>query len=164
MGRFLIAVFFASVVSSPGVVTSQAGGKPGAIPPPELVGRWQGQGRIVNNWTSVQSLPVNLAILPDGTVTGQIGIANVAGGSFEEYSRKKPPYVLTVNLDGALLEDGVIRRSFRLNLQPEGERLVGGGASDGSKLFPGASRESMRRSMRLQVTSVSLVKSSAQVP
>ena len=163
MGRILIAIFFAGVVSAPAVVTSQAGGKPGTIPPPELVGRWQGQGRILSNWTSIQSLPVDLAILPDGTVRGQIGIAAVAGGSFEEYApkQKKPPYVLTVNLDGALLEDGVIRRSFRLNLQPEGERLTGTGASDGSKPFPGASRESMRRAMKLQVTSISLAKSNA---
>jgi hypothetical protein len=164
MGRILLALFFSSIVPSSAVVDSLTGGKPNPIPPPELVGRWQGQGRILSNWTSIQSLPVDLAILPDGTVRGQIGIAAVAGGSFEEYApqqKKKPPYVLTVNLDGALLEDGVIRRSFRLNLQPEGTRLAGSGASDGSKLFPGASRESMRRAMKLQVTSISLAKSNA---
>jgi hypothetical protein len=159
----LLALVF--VVSSRAVVTARAGGKPGVIPPPELVGRWQGQGRIVNKWTSGQSLPMNLAILPDGTVAGQIGLATVAGGSFEEYSKKKkPPYVLTVNLDGPLLGDGLMRRSFRLSLRPEGERLTGFGASDGSKMFPGATRESMRRSMRLQVTSVSLTKGNTLVP
>jgi hypothetical protein len=108
---------------------------------------------------------VNLAILPDGTVAGQIGIAGIAGGSFEEYSKKnKPPYVLTVNLDGPLLEDGVMRRTFRLSLRPEGARLTGFGASDGSKLVPGASREAMRRSMRLRVTSVSLSKGNTLAP
>jgi hypothetical protein len=162
LAALLLALVF--VVSSRAVVNARAGGKPGVIPPPELVGRWEGQGRIVNNWTSVQSLPVNLAILPDGTVAGQIGLASIAGGSFEEYSKKKPPYVLTVNLAGALLEDGVMRRSFRLSLRPEGERLTGFGASDGWKMFPGASRESMRRSMRLQVISVSLTKGATLAP
>ena len=159
----LLALVF--VVSSRAVVTARAGGKPGTIPPPELVGRWQGQGRIVNNWTSVQSLSVSLAILPDGTVAGNIGLASIAGGTFQEYSKKKkPPYVLTVNLGGALLEDGVMRRSFQLSLKPEGERLTGFGASDGRKMLPGASRESMRRSMRLQVTSVSLTKGNTLAP
>jgi hypothetical protein len=162
-GLWRLPVVAALLLTLVSAVYSQGGERPGTIPPPELVGRWQGQGRILNNWTSSQSLPVSLAILPDGTVTGHLGIAAVAGGSFEEFGqKKKPPFVLTVNLEGALLEDGIIRRSFRLSLRPAGGRLTGFGASDGSKMFPGASRESMRRSMRLQVTSISLTKSATR--
>ena len=153
-------------LASPGAaVQDRAGAKRTTIPPPDLVGVWQGQGRVVNGWTSIQRLPLSLTILEDGTVTGRIGIASVAGGSFTQIAKKKnSAYVLSVNLDGALTEDGVIRRTFRLSLRPEGDRLSGSGASDGSKLFPGASRETMRRSMRLQVTSVSLTKRAAQEP
>lgn len=161
----LAALALVLVATSPAVVTARAGGKPVTIPPPELVGRWQGQGRVVDNWTSVQSVPMNLAILPDGTVAGQIGLASIAGGSFAEYSKKKkPPYVLTLNLDGPLLEDGLMRRSFQFSLRPEGARLAGSGTSDGWKSFPGVSREHGRHSMRLRVTAVSLAKANTFVP
>ncbi len=33
-----------------------------ALPPPELVGRWRGQGRIVSDWTSVQIQPLDIGI------------------------------------------------------------------------------------------------------
>lgn len=164
-GRRSLSVAVALLLALVFIVLARAGEKPGTIPPPELVGQWQGQGRVAVPWTTVQSMPVNLTIRQDGTVTGQVGIANVAGGGFAEYSKKKKsPYVLTVNLEGALLEDGIIRRSFRLNLRPEGARLTGSGASDGVKTYPrGAIREYVRRFGRVEVISISLSKRAAHV-
>lgn len=145
-------------------VTLQARERATTIPPSEMVGLWHGQGRISSNWTSDQSLPVNLVILPNGTMTGMIGLATVAGGRFEHFSNKqKRPYILTVNLTGVLLEDGVVRRSFRLSLRREGERLTGSGESDGSRLHMDSGRDTMRRSGRLQVSDVSLAHSADEV-
>lgn len=138
-------------------VALQARDRPTTMPPSAMVGRWQGQGRIDSKWTSDQSLSVNLVILPDGSMAGTIGLATFAGGRFEHYSnQRKRPYVLTVNLTGPLLQDGVMRRSFRFNLRLVGERLVGSGESDGSRLHIDSGRDIMRRSGRLQVSDVSL--------
>ena len=87
-----------------------------SIPPPELVGHWRGQGRIASDWTSVQVLPVDIGIMPDGTVAGTIGYAEIAGGVYLEpkkQSSKKPGFTLSVNLDGQLLGDGVMRRAMQ---------------------------------------------------
>jgi len=91
-----------------------------SMPPPELVGHWRGQGRIVNDWTSVQTLPVDIGIMPDGTIAGTIGYAEIAGGVYLEpkkRSARKPGFTLSVNLDGQLLGDGVMRRAMQLYLR-----------------------------------------------
>ena len=108
---------------------ASAGEKSGtSLPPPELVGHWRGQGRIVNDWTSVQTLPVDIGIMPDGTVAGTIGYAEIAGGVYLEpkkQSAKMPGFTLSVNLDGQLLGDGVMRRAMQLYLSPANGRLTG---------------------------------------
>ena len=131
-----------------------------ALPPPELTGRWRGQGRIVSDWTSVQSLEIDVGILPDGTVVGRIGHAQIAGGFYEESNKKRTKrrgFALAVNLDGELLGDGVMRRGFRLELSSVNGRLICAGASNGERMMMGAWRDAKRRCKALQVRSVSLI-------
>ena len=147
---------------------ASAGERPGsAVPPPELVGHWRGQGRISNDWTSVQILPVDIGILPDGSIAGTIGHAEIAGGMYQEpkkRSPKKPEFTLSVNLDGELLGDGIMRSAFQLFLSSANGRLTGSGASEGGRIWPGSWRQTKRRSMRLQVRSVSLSRVAARSP
>jgi len=138
-----------------------------ALPGPELVGRWRGQGRIVSNWTSVQILPLDIGILPDGSLIGMVGHAEIAGGIYQEprkRSPKKPQFLLSVNLDGELLGDGVMRRALQLSLSSTNGRLSGTGASDGAWMWPGAWRADKRRSKPLQVRFVSLERVTARSP
>ncbi|MGD0000091.1 MAG: hypothetical protein ABSE21_08330 [Bryobacteraceae bacterium] len=145
-----------------------AGEKSGSsLPPPELVGHWRGQGRIVNDWTSVQMLPVDIGIMPDGTIAGTIGYAEIAGGVYLEpkkQSARKPGFTLSVNLDGQLLGDGVMRRAMQLYLTPANGRLTGSGASEGGMQWPGSWRQTKRRTGRLQVRAVSLARVDARSP
>jgi len=148
---------------------ASAGEQPGSsLPPPELVGHWRGQGRIVNDWTAVQILPVDIGIMPDGSIAGTIGYAEIAGGAYQEPKKqtaKKPGFTLSVNLDGQLLGDGVMRREMQLYLSPTNGRLTGSGASEGGGMaWPGTFRQSKRRSMRLQVRAVCLARVTARSP
>lgn len=139
-----------------------------SVPPQELVGHWRGQGRIVNDWTSVQILPVDIGIMPDGTIAGTIGYAEIAGGAYQQpkkQSSKKRGFTISVNLDGQLLGDGVMRRAMQLNLSATNGRLTGSGASEGSgRAWPGTWRQTKRSNMRLQVRSVSLARVTARSP
>jgi hypothetical protein len=145
---------------------ASAGDKPGAsVPPPELVGHWRGQGRIANDWTSVQMLPLDIGIMPDGTIAGTIGYAEIAGGTYQEppkQSSQKSGF--SVNLDGQLLGDGVMRRAMQLYLSPTNGRLTGSGASEGGMQWPGSWRQTKRRTGRLQVRAVSLARVTARSP
>ena len=142
--------------------------KPGSsVPPLGLVGHWRGQARIANDWTSVQMLPVDIGIMPDGTIAGTIGYAEIAGGVYQEpkkQSSRKPGFTLSVNLDGQLLGDGVIRRAMQLYLSPANGRLTGSGASDGGMQWPGSWRQTKRRTARLQVRALSLARMDARSP
>jgi hypothetical protein len=142
--------------------------QPGSsLPPPDLVGHWRGQGRIVNDWTSVQILPVDIGIMPDGTIAGTIGYAEIAGGVYLEPKKQstgKLGFTLSVNLDGQLLGDGVMRRAMQLFLSPAHGRLTGSGASEGGMQWPGSWRQTKRRTGRLQVRAVSLVRVDARSP
>lgn len=161
----LIAAAWIWVLNLAGAMAAEKTVSP--VPPPELVGRWRGQGRIVSDWTSVQILPLDIGILPDGTVIGIVGHAEIAGGIYEEpkkRSPKKPQFILSVNLDGELLGDGVMRRAFLLSLNSTNGRLTGTAASDGVWLWPGAWRADKRRSKPLQVRSVSLSRVAARSP
>ena len=153
----LIVTGAASAVEQPG----------SPLPPPDLVGHWRGQGRIVNDWTSVQMLPLDIGIMPDGTVAGTIGYAEIAGGVYLEpkkQSARNPGFTLSVNLDGQLLGDGVMRRAMQLYLSPVNGRLTGSGASEGGMQWPGSWRQTMRRTGRLQVRAVSLARVDARSP
>ena len=142
-----------------------AGSSNAAVPPNELVGRWRGSGHIVANWTSQHDLPVDVTIASDGSVTGSIGDAAIASGRFVENrglltSRfVHSDYSLVLELSGVILKgDGIVRKRYRLNVSFHDPVLAGFGASEGSKSWPGASRESMARSMMLQVRDLVLKK------
>jgi len=138
-----------------------------AVPPAELVGHWRGEGRIASDWTSVRLLPIDIGILPDGTIAGMIGDAEIAGGTYEvpkRQSSKGAAFLLSVNLSGELLGDGVIRCAFELLLSSANGRLVGTGASDGGRVWPGSWRQTRRHSARLEVRSISLSRVAARSP
>ena len=138
-----------------------------ALPPADLVGHWRGEGRIASDWTSVQLLPVDIGILPDGAIAGRIGDAEIADGTYAvttKHSSKSASFTLSVNLNGELLRDGVIRKAFELQLSSSNGRLVGSGTSDGGRVWPGSWRETRRHSARLEVRSVSLSRVAARSP
>ncbi len=95
------------------------------------------------------------------------GHAEIAGGIYQEpmkRSPKKPQFLLSVNLDGELLGDGVMRRGLQLALSSANGRLNGTGASDGAWMWLGAWRADKRRSKPLQVRFVSLERVTARSP
>lgn len=94
-----------------------------------VVGHFIGQGHIVANWTSRADLPIDLRISPEGAVSGTIGDAEIAEGRI---TRNRWPstmfvhsdYTITASLRGPLLrEDGVVRKEFRLHVNPDGSGL-----------------------------------------
>ena len=135
------------------------------VPPGEIVGHWQGHGRIANKWTNVQQLPMDFAILPDGRVVGMIGDAQVRGGLvMEKQAKRGPEYHLLVDLEGPLLDDGLMRRSLDLVFSASSGRLTGTGTTDGGKPIPifGSSRDVSRESKRLELDHVLLVRGAAR--
>jgi hypothetical protein len=116
-----------------------------------VAGHWRGQGQIVNNWTTRHELAVDLLVTPEGVVSGTIGDAQIASGRVES------GFVVKVRLQGPLLrDDGVVRKEFQLHLIPSTATLIGFGASDGNKSWPGASRASRLRTTKVQVTKLVL--------
>jgi hypothetical protein len=155
------------MLSLAGVASAAHKPVPSVLPPPQLIGRWRGEGRIVSDWTSVQILPLDIGILPDGSIVGTVGHADIAGGIYQEprtRSPKKPQFMLAVNLDGELLGDGVMRRALELSLNSINGRLSGTAASDGGRVWPGAWRADKRRSKPLQVRSISLSRVTTRSP
>jgi hypothetical protein len=135
-----------------------------------LIGRWAGETNIVVNWTQARTLPVQLDIQSDGSVSGKVGDAQLKEGilgnthpfglvfGVPEGPRGKPPgslaaddhFQVTAKLDGPLIAAEQVRRggvivAFSL---AQDQTLRGGLTSTGSE-FGG--KDSMKLSGRTMV-------------
>jgi hypothetical protein len=126
----------------------------GAVTPPaEYAGHWTGQTRIIVTFVENKTLALDLAIAPDGTVTGQVGDARVRRGLFREHTLLEKAfgnrgYVLWVELDGDLVAAERLHRDGAwVIVRTEGGRLVGGLNSFGDKGLPGQHEYNRRHMM-----------------
>lgn len=86
--------------------------------PPGTVGRWEGDARIVVNWTKQRTLHVALTVAPDGTVTGTVGDAVLRNGRLKANRgpigrtlNLKTDYIITGDLEGPVIKAEDIVRS-----------------------------------------------------
>lgn len=79
-----------------------------------MAGRWSGTAKIVVNWTTRQTLAVDVTIARDGTVTGTVGDAKLMDAKLVK-NRKLfglgADYVIVGKLDGDIIAAEKIRRS-----------------------------------------------------
>ena len=101
--------------------------------PPDMVGDWQGEAKIIVVWVDQEMLPVALTIHEDGTVDGSVGDATLVEGSI----RSNPvgsEYIVVADLEGAIVAaEDVTRDGVKIPVDFDGERFVGGVASTGTK-------------------------------
>lgn len=131
-------------------------------PAAQLAGKWTGEAKFINNFTSARQLPVDLQILSNGTVSGTVGTARIVDGRVYQRPwwqfRAFNHYELRIDfkLSGALTTDGLARRSGSIALLRNGDQLDGWFFTDGSHGFPWQSREKLRSTMQLQARGLSL--------
>lgn len=137
---------------------------PSSLPSQELVGYWQGFGRIDCDWTSKYSLRLDFTVTKDGSVQGTLGDAKIVGARWQKSDRSALPASreVVLSLEGALIAaDNVVRKEFRLFLEMNDElkvRLEGDGVSAGEKVADDASKEEKRAKAPLPIIQISLMK------
>jgi hypothetical protein len=103
-------------------------------PPPELVGHWRGEARIIVTWCEQDTLAVDLTIETDGSVQGRVGDATLAEGRLEANRgtigrslNLKTDYIVSARLVGAIVAaEGIAREQVLIPVNHQSGRLVGG--------------------------------------
>ncbi|MFZ5787071.1 MAG: hypothetical protein ACOY3Y_11575 [Acidobacteriota bacterium] len=114
----------------------------GAIAPPsEMVGAWKGTAEVACSWCTTRELAVTLTIGADGTVTGRIGDATLAGGRLARNT--SPPakrmgaptrYVVRATMTGPIVaSEGISRESISIFVDVSGGALIGGFRTSGQE-------------------------------
>ncbi len=124
--------------------------------PPEAVGRWAGDCRIVVNWTTQRTLRVALTVAPDGTVTGTIGDAVLRHGRLKanrgpigRMLNLKTDYIITGDLDGPVIKaEDIVRSGVTLPFNLTEGRLDGAVHTSGWK-FGGKEKMMLTAWMKL---------------
>jgi hypothetical protein len=126
---------------------------------PEMVGRWDGNAKIVVSWCQQRVLPVSITLHANGSVTGRVGDAELTNGRFARnrgwLGRKldvATDYIVKGDLKGAVVAAEEISRggvTMPLNFADGG--FTGGVHTTGSK-FGG------KDSMILSASTLKLVK------
>jgi hypothetical protein len=120
-------------------VAAQVWAASAVFPPPEMIGEWQGDGKIVVTWCKQDRLAIRLYIRADGKVSGMVGDAIITDGSVRKNNwfldwMGNPEYVIEARLDGPIVEaEGIRRESIELLLDIDGHELLGGFHTNGSK-------------------------------
>ena len=88
------------------------------FPPPEMIGEWQGDGKVVVTWCRQGRIAIHLYIRADGKVSGIVGDALITDGFVRKNNwfldwLGNPEYVIEARLDGAIVEAENIRRTWR---------------------------------------------------
>ena len=128
---------------------------PAPFPPPEMIGEWQGDGKVIVTWCKQGRLAIHLYIRADGKVSGMVGDALITDGFVRKNNwfldwMGNPEYVIEARLDGPIVEAENIRReSIELLLDIDGHELQGGFHTSGSKTGG-------KESMIMTVTSIRL--------
>ncbi len=89
----------------------------GQVPNAGMIGTWGGDGQVVVNWTEQPSIRVRLIILPDGSVSGQIGDARLVNaristnrGGVGRFLHIKTDYIVSGRLVGPVIAAEHIQR------------------------------------------------------
>jgi hypothetical protein len=142
--RKLPSIFGAMIVSL--LITSNSCAADQVVTP-NMVGHWEGNGRIIVTWCRQTSLPVTLNVAANGTVTGKIGDANLANGHLKRnrgwVGRKlnfKTDYIITGNLTGPIVAaENIVRSGVKMPLNFSSGNFNGGIHTSGFK-FGGKER------------------------
>ena len=127
---------------------------------PEMVGRWEGDGKIIVTWCQQTNLRVTLDVKADGTVTGKVGDATLTEGRFRRnrgwLGRKlniKTDYIITGRLEGPIVSaEGVTRSGVNIPINYSTGTFTGALHTTGSK-FGGKTRMILTARLNLSSTS-----------
>ena len=99
----LVALAVASILAVPAIGASQ-------VATPMMVGRWEGEGNIVVDWTKQRTLAVNIVIFADDKVTGTVGDATLVNGRLlrnrgwlSAMMHWKTDYIIEATLEGPII-------------------------------------------------------------
>ncbi|MFG0318409.1 MAG: hypothetical protein ACF8XB_14140 [Planctomycetota bacterium JB042] len=114
------------------------------VPPPELVGAWAGDARVIVEFCEADTIPIRLDIRADGTVTGSVGDAALVDAAYHEnrgaLGRKlkvATDHIVSGKLDGPLIAaENVTRRAIDIPFDLKFGRLDGGFHSSGAHVGP----------------------------
>ena len=110
-----------------------------SFPPAKIIGHWTGKGKIIVSWCRQDSLPVDMEIHKDGTVSGTIGDAPIRKGQFRLNSGflrflGNSTYLVEADLEGALVAgENISRNHITLFLDFKNGLLSGGFHSSGQE-------------------------------
>ena len=112
---------------------------PGQVVIPVMVGRWEGDGQMVVNWTRQRTLGVKIEIFANDSVAGTVGDARLANGQFLKSPGSQPgalrwntDYVIEANLEGPIIRaENIHRTSVRIPLNWIGDGFRGGISTSG---------------------------------
>ena len=121
-----------------------------------MSGHWEGNAQVIVTWCRQKTLPVTLEIKPDGSVTGKVGDATLSKARLRRNRRwlgrklhLKTDYIITGNLDGAIVAgEGIRRERVSIPLHFHGNTFSGGLHTSGTKL---GGKENMILSARLDL-------------
>jgi hypothetical protein len=119
----------------------------GQLPDPAMIGTWSGDAQIVVNWTDQASIHVRLDIVADGSVSGQVGDAQLKKGrmarnrgAIGRLLQIKTDYIVSGELHGRVIaSEHVQRDGVKMPLNWDGNVFSGGLHTSGSA-FGGADR------------------------
>ena len=130
----LVALAVASILAVPAIGASQ-------VATPMMVGRWEGEGNIVVDWTKQRTLAVNIVIFADDKVTGTVGDATLVNGRLlrnrgwlSAMMHWKTDYIIEATLEGPIIRaENIERANVYMPLNWRDGRLEGGINTSGSK-------------------------------
>ncbi|MFN7945768.1 MAG: hypothetical protein U0Z53_10465 [Blastocatellia bacterium] len=100
--------------------------------PPELTGRWTGDGEIIVTWCQQRRMPFDLTIDAAGNVSGTVGDAVLKNASLNRRTRLMTrlgngDWIIQATLDGSLVAaEGIRREKIWLMLTLKEQQLEGG--------------------------------------
>lgn len=130
----LVALAVASILAIPAIGAGQ-------VATPMMVGRWEGEGNIVVDWTKQRTLAVNIVIFADDKVTGTVGDATLVNGRLlrnrgwlSAMMHWKTDYIIEATLEGPIIRaENVERANVYVPLNWRDGRLEGGINTSGAK-------------------------------
>ena len=119
----------------------------GQLPDPRMIGTWSGSGDVVVNWTKQRTIHVRVIILPDGSVSGEIGDARLTNGRLStnrgaigRLLNIKTDYIVEGKLRGPVISaEHMQRDEVKMPLMWSGSEFSGGLHTSGS-VFGGGER------------------------
>lgn len=131
----LVALAVASIFAVPAIAASQ-------VATPMMIGRWEGEGSIIVNWTRQRTLGVNIAIFADDKVIGTVGDATLVNGRLlrnrgrlSSIIKVRTDYIIEADLDGPIIRtENIERANVYMPLNWRDGRLEGSINSSGSKV------------------------------